>query len=296
VARISRANFFLLLAGVAAISSAALLIREADASPLVTAASRMVIAAFVLVPFCAARVAKTLKNLTAPDAWLIAASGAAISLHFWLWTSSLSYTSIASSVVLVTSHPALVALLSFILWRERLTRTAFLGMCTAFGGLIVINLGNFTAGSRALEGNLMALAAAGAMSVYLVAGRHVRERVDAPSYLAMVYSLAAVLLMGAALAAGEKFTGYPSKTYWMLGLLGLVPQLVGHTSLNLAVRRLPATIVSVAILGEPVGATFLGWVFLRESPAVKEIAGAMVILLGILLVIAGGWKESVEQV
>lgn len=286
----------MLLAGVAAISSAALLIREADAPPLVTAASRMLIAAVVLIPFCATRVAKALKKLTARDVWLIAVSGIALSLHFWLWITSLSYTSIASSVVLVTSHPALVALLSFILWREHLPRMAFLGIFIAFAGLVVINVGNFTTGSRALEGNLMALAAAGAITAYLMVGRHVRERIDAQSYLTMVYSLAAVLLTGAALAAGEKFSGYPSKTYWMLGLLGLLPQLVGHTSLNLAVRRLPATIVSVAILGEPVGATFLGWVFLGEAPAAKEVAGGIVILLGILLVIAGGWRESVEQV
>jgi drug/metabolite transporter (DMT)-like permease len=296
VARISRSNFLLLLAGVAAISSAALLIREADAPPLVTAASRMLIAAVVLIPFCATRVAKALKKLNARDGWLIAVSGIALSLHFWLWITSLSYTSIASSVVLVTSHPALVALLSFILWREHLPRVAFLGIFIAFAGLVVINVGNFTTGSRALEGNLMALAAAGAITVYLIVGRHVRERIDAQSYLTMVYSLAAVLLTGAALIAGEKFSGYPSKTYWMLGLLGLLPQLIGHTSLNLAVRRLPATIVSVAILGEPVGATFLGWVFLGEAPAAKEVAGGIVILLGILLVIAGGWRESVEQV
>ena len=296
MARISRSNFLLLLAGVAAISSAALLIREADAPPLVTAASRMLIAAVVLIPFCATRVAKALKKLTARDVWLIAVSSIALSLHFWLWITSLSYTSIASSVVLVTSHPALVALLSFILWRERLPRMAFLGIFIAFAGLVVINVGNFTTGSRALEGNLMALAAAGAITVYLMVGRHVRERIDAQSYLTMVYSLAAVLLTGAALIAGEKFSGYPSKTYWMLGLLGLLPQLVGHTSLNLAVRRLPVTIVSVAILGEPVGATFLGWVFLEEAPAAKEVAGGIVILLGILLVIAGGWRESVEQV
>ncbi len=295
MAKISRANFFLLLAGVVAISSAALLICEADAPPLVAAASRMLIAALVLVPFCATHVAKALKKLTAPDAWLIAASGVALSLHFWLWTTSLGYTSIASSVVLVTSHPALVALLSFMLWRERLTRMAFLGMGTAFAGLVVINLGNFTAGSKVLEGNLMALAAAGAMTIYLLVGRHVRKRVDAPTYLTLVYSLAAVFLTAAALVAGEKFTGYSSKTYWILGLLGLVPQLIGHTSLNLAVRRLPATLVAVAILGEPVGATFLGWIILGEAPVIKEIAGGLIILLGIILVIAGGWKGSVEQ-
>lgn len=294
--KISRVNLLLLLAGVAAISSAALLIREADAPPLVTSASRMLLAAGVLLPFCARRSICALKRLAARDAWLIAASGAALALHFWLWITSLGYTSIASSVVLVTSHPALVAVLSYVLWRERLTRLAFFGIVVAFAGLVIINFGVFTAGSKALEGNLMALAAAGAVAVYLLVGRHVRERIDAPSYLTAVYTLAAFLLTAAALAAGEKFTGYPSKTYWMLGLLGVVPQLIGHTSINLAVRRLPATVVSVAVLGEPVGATLLGWAFLGEAPEVKEIAGGLVILIGILLVIRGGGRESTEQV
>jgi drug/metabolite transporter (DMT)-like permease len=256
----------------------------------------MLLAAGVLLPFFGVRAVKALKAISPRDACFIAASGVALSLHFWLWITSLSYTSIASSVVLVTSHPALVALLSFTFWHERFTRQAFFGILAAFAGLVIINLGSFTAGSRALEGNLMALAAAGAVAVYLLVGHHVRERIEATSYLTMVYSLAAILLTAAALAAGQKFTGYPAKTYLMLGLLGLVPQLVGHSSLNLAVRRLPATVVSVAILGEPVGATLLGWAVLGEVPAVKEIAGGLVILAGILLVISGGGRESAEQV
>ncbi len=282
--------------GVAAISSAALLIREADAPPLVIAASRMLVAAGVLIPFCAKRVAKAVKELTRRDACLVVVSGVALSLHFWLWITSLSYTSIASSVVLVTSHPALVAFLSFALWHEHLTRQTCFGIFVAFAGLVVINLGAFTAGSRTFDGNLMALGAAGAMAVYLLVGHQLRERIDAPSYLTMVYSLAAFVLSVAVFVAGEKFAGYPVKTYWMLGLLGLLPQLVGHTSVNLALRRLPVTVVSVAILGEPVGATFLGWVFLKEIPTGNEIAGALVILFGILLVIGFGAREISEGV
>jgi drug/metabolite transporter (DMT)-like permease len=142
----------------------------------------------------------------------------------------------------------------------------------------------------------MALAAAGAVAVYLLVGRQVREKIDALSYLTIVYMIAAVLLTSAALATGQKFTGYPQRTYWMLGLLGLVPQLVGHTSVNLAVRRLPATVVSAAILGEPVGAALLGWAFLGEVPTAKELAGGLVILAGLVLVIGSGGTESTEQV
>lgn len=296
VVRISRLSLILLVIGVAAISSAAVIIREADAPPLVIAASRMLIASAVVLPFAARRLKNTLRQLNSRDAWLIIVAGAALALHFWLWITSLSHTSIASSVVLVTSHPAMVAVLSFILWRERLDRAAILGILVAFAGLIVINLGSFSFGSSVFEGNLMALAAAGAMAAYLLTGRHLRERIDALSYLAMVYTLAAILLLAAAVIANENFLGYSAKTYWMLALLGLVPQLIGHTSLNLAVRRLPATVVSVAILGEPVGATLLGWAALGEAPGTKEVVGGLIILCGILMVVcAGGGRESLEQ-
>ena len=296
VARISRFSLFLLVVGVAAISSAAVLIREAAAPALVIAASRMLIAAMVLLPFAVKRIPESVKRLTTADIGLIVIAGISLALHFWLWITSLSYTSIASSVVLVTSHPAMVAVLSFVLWREHLNRIAIIGILVAFTGLLVINFGGFSPGSSVFKGNLMALGAAGAMAVYLLVGRHIRERVDVLSYLSMVYTVAAILLLAAAVITGESFLGYSAKTYWMLALLGLVPQLTGHTSLNLAVRRLPATLVSVAILGEPVGATLLGWGVLGEVPGAKEIAGGLIIICGILMVVGSGGRESLEQV
>ena len=295
VRRISRFNLLLLIIGVAAISSASVLIREADAPPLVIAAYRMAIASVILLPFAAGRLRKSLRNLKLSDMWPIVIAGMALALHFWLWITSLGYTSIASSVVLVTSHPVLVALLSFILWRERLSRLSILGIVLAFAGLVVINLGTFDAVSSALQGNLMALGAAAAMAVYLLAARHARGCIDVLSYISMVYTLAALLLIGAVFISGDKFTGYSVKTYWMLALLGLVPQLIGHSSLNLALRRLPATVVSVSILGEPVGATLLGWAILGEAPGAKEVLGGAVILCGILMVAGGGGRVATEE-
>lgn len=248
----------------------------------------MLIASALLLPFAAGRIRRTLKTLKTADFGFIALAGMALALHFWWWITSLSYTSIASSVVLVTSHPALVAVLSFIFWRERLSRRSLFGVLIAFAGLLVINQGGFNLGVSVLEGNLMALGAAGAMTVYLLVARHVRLRIDALSYLTLVYTLAALLLLAAALIAGERFSGYPVKTYWMLALLGVVPQLIGHTSINLAVRRLPATVVSVAILGEPVGATLLGWAILGEAPVLNEIIGGIIILCGIMLMAVSG--------
>jgi drug/metabolite transporter (DMT)-like permease len=146
------------------------------------------------------------------------------------------------------------------------------------------------------KGNLMALGAAVAMAIYLLAGRQVLARVNALSYLSIVYSLAALLLTVGVFITGQSFLGYSAPTYYMLLLLGLIPQLIGHSALNLAVRRLPATVVSAAILGEPVGAALLGWAVLGEVPAVREVAGGLVILCGIVLVVWGGGRESTEQI
>jgi len=278
----------LLVVGVAAISSAAVLIRLADAPPLVAASCRLVIASIVLLPFALPKLKRAIMRWSAADKWLMLLAGGAVALHFWLWITSLSYTSIASSVVLVTSHPAFVALLSYVLWRERLNRLGIAGIMLALFGVIVINSGHLAFGVETILGNAMALLAAVAMGIYLLIGRHLRARIDALSYLAVVYTLAAILLVAAALATGDSLWGYSADTYWMLLLLGLVPQLVGHTSLNLAVRRVPATLVSVAILGEPVGATLLGWGILGEAPGLNELLGGLAILGGILLVVIRG--------
>ena len=295
VSRLSHFSFVLLVIGVAAISSAAVIIRAADAPPLVVSAGRMLIASVILLPFASAGIRKALKSLTSTDLVVIAIAGIALAVHFWLWITSLSYTSIASSVILVTSHPILVAVLSFVFWRERLGGKAICGIAAAVVGLLIINIDFESSGSAAVKGNMMALGAAAAMTVYLLAARHMRERISALAYLAIVYMLATIILVTAVIIAGQTFLGYSAKTYWMLALLGLVPQLIGHSSLNLAVRRLPATVVSAAILGEPVGATFLGWILLHESPGMREVFGGAIILVGILLVVRGSAGDVLEQ-
>jgi drug/metabolite transporter (DMT)-like permease len=245
----------------------------------------MTIAALILLPVASFKSLKSLRRLTRRDVLLMALSSTALALHFGLWITSLEYTSIASSVVLVTSHPAFVAVLSFFLWGERLNKLTVGGIVIALAGVVVINYGGFSFGSDAVLGNLLALAAGFVVAGYLIIGGQLRERIDLLSYLAIIYSGAAVLLLAATLVMGYGFTGYTPGTYLMMVLLALVPQLIGHSSLNLAVRLVPVTLVSVAILGEPVGATLLGGLILGELPTVNEIIGGVLILAGIFIVL-----------
>ncbi len=277
--------YLVLLVGVVSISFAAIFIRLAAAPALVIAAYRLGIASLVLLPVSTARSLPGLKALSRSDWALVLLSSLMLALHFGLWITSLSYTSIASSVILVTCHPAFVAVISFFLWKERLSRLTALGIVVAFGGVILINFAGFTLGSGTLFGDVLALVAGLAMGVYLIVGGQVRARIDILSYVTLVYSGAAVWLVLAAAISGLSFTGYSENTYLMLVLLAIVPQLIGHSSFNLAVRQVPVTFVSVSILGEPVVTTLLGFFILGEVPAAKEIIGGALILAGIFVVL-----------
>lgn len=284
--------YIILFIGVLSVSFAAVFIRLADAPPLVIAAYRLGIASVILIPFASMRFGKTLKKLSRSDILLVLLSGVFIALHFALWITSLSYTSIASSVVLVTSHPVFVAVISYFLWGERLNRLAVLGIIVALVGVVFINYSGFSLHPQALFGDLLALLAAFFMGAYLVIGRQLRARINIWHYLAVIYACAAIILLLATVVSGQSLVGYSSTTYTMLILLALVPQLIGHSSLNVAVRMMPVILVSVAILGEPVLATALGYFILGEWATTGEIVGGLLTLAGIFIVMRNKPKKD----
>jgi drug/metabolite transporter (DMT)-like permease len=290
--------FLTMFIGVLAISFAAIFIRLADAPPLVIATYRLTIASLILVPIASVKSVRGLKRVSKRDILLILLSSVFLALHFWLWITSLSYTSIASSVVLVTSHPAFVAVISYFLWGERLNRLTIGGIVIALSGVVFINYNGFTFSSQTLLGDLLALIAGFSMGAYLIIGRQLRVRIDILSYLTLIYVGAAVILLVATVISGYSLFGYSPSTYIMMILLALIPQLLGHSFLNLAIRMVPVTLVSVSILGEPVGATLLGYIILKEIPSFGEIIGGLLILGGIFMVIRRppeGLNNGVKQ-
>ena len=278
-------SYVILAVGVVAVSFAAILIRLTEAPALVIASYRLTIASLVLIPIALAKATSGRIRLIRRDALLILLASAFLALHFGLWIASLEYTSIASSVVLVTAHPALVAIISRFLWGERLSRLKVAGITLALTGVALINYGGLIFSQRAATGNLLALVAGFAMAGYLLIGGHLRTRISIVSYLAIIYTLSAVMLLVTTIICGQSLFGYSANTYLMPVLLAIIPQLIGHSSLNMAVRLIPVTLVSVAILGEPVGATILAFLILGEAPSINEMAGGLLILLGIFTVV-----------
>ena len=281
---IVRSNL-ILLTGVIAISFAATLIRLTEAPAIVTAAYRMVFASLIILPIWLGSLRKNSLHLTGGDWLKIISAGFFLALHFGLWITSLEMTSIASSVVLVTSHPVFVAIASWIIFKEHISRRIVAGIVIALAGVMIVNLTGLDTTGSSVYGNLMAIGAAAAMGSYLLVGQGLKNRMKTIDYLQLVYSFSALFLVAAVFVSGETLLGYPIQVYGMLLLLALVSQVIGHSCLNIAVRLIPATFVSVAILGEPVLASVLGVVVLHEIPGIWEITGGLIILGGIIIVL-----------
>ena len=272
-----------LTAGVVAVSFAAILIRKADAPAIVIAAYRMGIAALVVAP--TATVLGGWRSLSGPrDVLLCLTASAFLAIHFVGWIASLQYTSVASSVVLVTATPLMVALASRVFLKEPLRRGVLLGIALGLAGSIVIAAGDLaSAGQGNLLGDALALLGAVAMTGYLLVGRRVRPRVSILPYLTLVYVGAALLLLAGVGIAWAPLSGYSGQTYLFLVLVALVPQVLGHSLLNWSLARVTATLVSIAVMAEPVVSTVLALVLLREAPPITSYAGGVVILTGIYL-------------
>jgi drug/metabolite transporter (DMT)-like permease len=274
--------------GVLAMSSAAVFIRVAQGlgvPSLVIAAYRLSIATFLLSFIAVPRHAwADYVKLNIRQIALLVASGLLLGLHFASWITSLAHTSVASSVVLVSTTPLWIGLLSPLLLREATPRLTWLGMLLAIAGGVVIALAGGSGGGRmTLWGNLLALVGAWFMAGYLMIGRGVRARLPLLSYLWLVYGTAAVLLIVWSAASGLRLFGY-SRQVWLLMLaLGLIPQLFGHSAANYAVRRMSASSVAVIILGEPIGSTVLAMLLLDEWPGEWQLIGGGIILAGIVL-------------
>jgi drug/metabolite transporter (DMT)-like permease len=271
-----------LATGIVAVSFASIFIRLAEAPSLVIAASRLTIASLILAPAALIRDKEELRALTKGDLQLALLSGLFLGLHFATWISSLEYTSVASSVVFVSTSPLFVGLASRFLLKERVSRQMFVGIAISVVGGMIIGYGDFGLGVRELFGDLLAIAGAVAVSGYWLVGRRLRRQLSLLPYIFLVYATAAAFMIVLCLATGHSFSGYPRQTYLMFFLLAVVPQIIGHSSFNWALKYLPATFVVVSTLGEPVGSTILAHFILHEVPTLAKIGGVL-ILAGIYI-------------
>ena len=282
--------------GVLIVSTAALLIRwaiDAGAHPLSVAAGRLTLAAALILPWAWVQKRHELLRLRRAD-WLVAAlSGVLLAVHFATWIASLAFTSVASSVALVTTNPVWVGLAAWLILREPPGRKTVMGIVLAALGTALIILSDLQtassapAGRQPMLGNALALLGAMSISGYLLVGRKLNLKLSLLAYVAIVYGAAAIAMNLIAWALGHGVQALPAVAWLPVLLLALGPQLAGHTLINASLKHLTPTFVALAILGEPVGSAILAWLLLDERVAPLQLIGFAVLLVGIAVAARG---------
>jgi drug/metabolite transporter (DMT)-like permease len=285
-----------LVIAVAAMSWAGPLVKFATAPAAVVSAWRLVYSVALIALVLALRRTAPAAFRLACKEWLLAmAAGVLLAAHFWAWIASLSLTTVASSVVLVSMQPIFVATLSALLLHEKASRRQWLGIISACTGAIIIGVSDASAHATpraALAGDGLALAGAVFVSGYYVIGRQLRQRLDLWVYIAIVYGIAAlVLLLVVGLDSEIRLTGYPARDWLIFAALAAGPMMLGHTGVNYALRYVRAYVANIAVMSEPIGATIIAWALpaLHEVPGPGVLLGAVLILGGILL--GSAWRK-----
>ena len=300
-----------IMGGILAVSTASIFTRFAQVytSSIVIAAMRLTFASLILAPIALTRHRTEIRSVKRGDLLLGVFSGIFLALHFASWISSLEYTSVASSVVLVTTTPLWVALLSPLVLKEPISRLVVMGMVLALLGGILIGLADacrwqngFSCSTmadyfqgQAFWGNFLALAGAWMAAGYLLIGRRLRAKLSLVPYIFIVYGISAGVLLALMVLSGQSALHLPAAAYvWML-LLAIIPQLLGHSTFNWALKYLPASMVAITLLGEPIGSTILAFIILDETPSSAELVGAVLILAGIYLASRIEPRKDIEE-
>lgn len=287
--------YLAILAGVVAVSFSSLFVRLSVAPPLITAAYRLLFTFLLVAPYTLIRHRRELFAMKPRELMLAALSGVFLALHFATWFTSLNYTTIASSVVIVTTQPVFVVIGSWIFFRERISRLGVIGGTLALSGSFIIGAGDFRLGMEAFYGDLLALLAAILVSGYMIIGRKVRSDVSLSAYTFVVYGSAAATLVITGLASSLPFAPYAPKEWLLFFSLALVCTVGGHTIFNWVIRYVPASTVAVSILGESLGAIVWGALFLREYPGLRQILGGGIIFAGLYLFARGSSPQRVAD-
>ena len=268
------------------VSFGAILVRLAAAPPLAVSFYRVALASLLLLPFAGKDARRSWPALGGRQRLLLVGSGLALALHFATWIASLSYTTVASSVLLVNTAPLFAVALSRVFLRERSSATVLASIPLAFLGAALIAYGDWTGSPGSLLGNGLAVLGAVTVALYQVIGRGLRDALPLNAYVLGVWGTAALALAALSRGAGVLLGGYPTRTWAVFLALAVVPTLGGHGLVNKSLRAVPAPTVGLFLLGEPVIASLLAWLLFRETPGAWTLAGGAIVLAALGVVAA----------
>lgn len=294
--KVPKINPHLALAiGVIAVSTSAIFVKVSSAPAGVIAFYRLLLSVLIMSPIFLLKYVSELRLITKRD-WLFSIiAGVFLAFHFILWFESLNYTSVASSTVLVTLQPLFAFAGTYLFFKEKFSVKAILAGVIAIIGSVIISWGDFKISGSALFGDILALIACALITAYLMFGQTVRKRVSLITYTFVVYSISAITLFGYVLAMGEPLLPYPASDWIYFILLAIIPTLLGHTIFNWLVKWLSTSMISMAILFEPIGAAILAYYILSEKIVWTQFLGGMIILAGLTMFIIDDRKVKAGQ-
>jgi drug/metabolite transporter (DMT)-like permease len=260
-------------------------VRLAHAPALAVAFNRIFLASVVVAPFAAPSLARAWPALSARRRLILLASGISLGVHFATWIASLSYTSVAASVLLVNTAPLFTLFFSWWFLGERASRAVLIAMAIALTGAALIAAGDWDGGAASLTGDALALAGAVTLSLYHVIGRGLRDALPLSAYVLGVWGTAAATLAVLATTARVPVFGYPLRTFALFLALAVVPTVIGHGLVNRSLRHIPAPTVGLFLLGEPIAASLLAYAVFGEMPSRLTIAGGALVLAALALVV-----------
>ncbi len=270
-----------LVLSILAISTASILARLSDAPAFFIGAFRLLLASILLAPWGIPAIRREWHVLNTKDKWLMLGAAAALAAHFATWFASLEYTTVASSVILVTTTPIYVGLVSHFFLGQRVSRGKAIAIAVAMMGSVVVSYGDFRLSGQALLGDLMAVLGALCIGANFMIADHLRKKLSTMAYVWPTYGMAGIILLVCCFVMGVPVIGYSSNTYLMVILMALGPQIIGHSLLNWSLSFQTPVMVTLTVLGEPIGSSLLAFIILREIPVPAFYIGSILILAGI---------------
>ncbi|MFW5996226.1 MAG: DMT family transporter [Halanaerobiaceae bacterium] len=293
----SNLNHYLVLgAGVISVSFAAILIRLTEAPAPVVAFYRLALAAVILAPITWTKYRKELEEVLNRKYLLpLTAGGFFLAAHFLFWITSLDYTTVASSVVFVSTQPIFVALGAFLIFRRKTPAKIIFGIVIAILGSIIIGASDLKITGNFFYGDMLALTGAVMIAAYYLIASRLRKNLHLIPYVFVIYSTTALFLLFYVLIGGYSLSTYGAKDFFIFLLLAVGPNVIGHTCLNWAIKYVSPSVVSASILGEPIGSTLLAVLILGEIPPAGTIIGGTVILCGIYITARADYRRKTKQ-
>jgi len=279
-----------LFISVLSVSFAAIFIVSCSAHPLSIAFYRLLFTTLIIIPLVIfnKKTRKELLNLQYMTIIIMIGIGLILAAHFSLWVTSLKFTSVASSVILVTAHPFLVGPVSHYLFREKLSISNIIGIMLSILGVIILVYGNYGLSSIALdslEGNILALLGGVAAGFYILGGRKMRKKISVTSYAFVVYGVSTIALLPICLIFNASLYNISIQDYQIILLMAIISGIFGHTFYNWSLKYVRTSIVSVALLGEPLASTLFAYAipWIHQVPSEYTILGGAIIIIGIYL-------------